>query len=81
MGGTSDNTMELVISRCGNDLVFELLDDADFVDTDTIKARDLEDIKPGGLGVHLINEIMDTVEFLPRSVEGGNILRMTRKTG
>lgn len=59
-------------------LIFEISDDADPVDPATVSPRDLEDVKPGGLGTHLIREIMDTVDFVASPVEAGNILRLTR---
>ena len=33
------------------------------VDTSKLKGRPLEEIRPGGLGMHLIHQAMDTVEF------------------
>ena len=33
------------------------------VNTDTIKSRDLDELKPGGVGVHIIHSVMDEVEF------------------
>jgi anti-sigma regulatory factor (Ser/Thr protein kinase) len=33
------------------------------VDPATIKGRDLEDIRPGGLGIHIMQAVMDIVEF------------------
>ncbi len=30
---------------------------------DTFKSRDLKDIRPGGLGIHLINKVMDEVNY------------------
>jgi len=47
------------------------------VDEEKIVSRDLKDIKPGGLGVHFIKEIMDSVEYMP--VENGNELRLIKK--
>ncbi|HYF15325.1 MAG TPA: ATP-binding protein [Phycisphaerales bacterium] len=44
------------------------------VDPATIKSRDLDDIRPGGLGVHIMREVMDTVHYEPR--EGGG-MRLT----
>jgi len=42
-----------------------------------IRSRDLDDVRPGGLGVHIIHEVMDEVEYTPR--EGGGMrLRMER---
>jgi phosphoserine phosphatase RsbU/P len=77
--GRDDGVMELVIAHRNDNLIFELADDADTVDPEKVKPRDLDDVRPGGLGTHLIGEIMDQVEFLPRTAEGGNILRMTKK--
>lgn len=46
------------------------------VDPSGIAGRDLDDVRPGGLGVHIINEVMDEVEYQKRS-EGG--MRLTMK--
>lgn len=35
------------------------------VDPSSIKPRDLADVRPGGLGVHFIREIMDEVAYDP----------------
>jgi len=35
------------------------------VDPESIKGRDLDDIKPGGVGVHIIHSVMDEIEFAP----------------
>ncbi len=45
-------------------------DEAKQVDPDKIKSRDLDDIRPGGLGVHIIHEVMDNVNFEKRSEKG-----------
>jgi len=34
-----------------------------------IRSRDLQDVRPGGLGVHIIKECMDSVQYEP--AEGG----------
>lgn len=57
-------------------LVFQLTDFACTVDCSTIKSRELDDIRPGGLGVHFIHEVMDKVEYLPGAGGRGNIIRM-----
>jgi anti-sigma regulatory factor (Ser/Thr protein kinase) len=33
------------------------------VDAETIKSRDLGELRPGGVGVHIIHSVMDEVEF------------------
>ncbi len=45
------------------------------VDPEVIKSRCLDDIRPGGLGVHIIREVMDTVSYEKR--EGGVGMRLT----
>lgn len=40
------------------------------VELEQLKSRDLEDVRPGGLGVHLIHSLMDTVQFSKRP-QGG----------
>ncbi len=46
-------------------------------DPSEIKSRDLEDVRPGGLGVHIMNECMDHVEYHP-APDGGTLLTMTK---
>ncbi len=53
-------------------------DNAKQVDPVTIKSRDLDDIRPGGLGVFIIREIMDEVTYEKRK-EGGMRLTMMRE--
>ena len=55
----------------------EIEDDAIQVDSDIIQSRDLQDIKPGGLGVHLIQTVMDTSTWVKRP-EGGMKLTMSK---
>ncbi len=69
----------LDIVQENNDLFFLLTDFAPSVDCSKIKSRNLNDIRPGGLGVHFIKEVMDEVEYLPGSDGMGNIIRMKIK--
>ncbi len=56
----------------------ELEDRARQVDPACIAPRDLDDVRPGGLGVHLIRELMDESRYEPR--EGGGMrLTMVRR--
>ncbi len=80
-GGGYDGMIEVSLSRAGDVLTIDIADDAEPVDVSTVKPRDLDDIRPGGLGTHLINELMDSVDFLPTKEHGGNILRLTKKIG
>ncbi len=45
-------------------------DEAEQIEPHQIKGRDLEDVKPGGLGVHIIREVMDEVIFEKRDGVG-----------
>ena len=47
------------------------------VDPSEIKSRDLADIRPGGLGVHIMNKCMDSVEY-QQADGGGMMLIMTK---
>ena len=45
-------------------------DEAKQVDPAVIKSRDLDEIRPGGLGVHIIKTVMDQVHYEKREVTG-----------
>ncbi len=53
-------------------------DEARQVDPALIRGRDLDDIKPGGLGVHIIREVMDDA-FYERRDGAGMRLTMTKR--
>jgi anti-sigma regulatory factor (Ser/Thr protein kinase) len=60
-------------------LVFDLLDHAPPVRPEMIQPRALEEIRPGGLGVHFIRSIMDEMKFETAPDGFGNLLRMVKK--
>ncbi len=60
-------------------LVFQLIDFAKPVDQSKIKSRCLEDVRPGGLGVHLMNQVMDECAFLQCPDGVGNIFQMKKR--
>jgi len=41
--------------------------------------RELDDVRPGGLGLHMIREIMSETQYLP--LEGRNELHLFKKKG
>ncbi len=51
-------------------IVITIEDEAKQVDPCNMKGRNLEDIRPGGLGVHIINEVMDQVSYEKRKGRG-----------
>jgi anti-sigma regulatory factor (Ser/Thr protein kinase) len=62
------------------DDVFEVrIDDyGKFVDPSRIKSRPLEDVRPGGLGVHLMQKVMDEVTYT-KNRWGGTSLTMRKR--
>ncbi len=71
--------MCLRICREGDDLAFDLLDRAAPVKLEDLKPRPLDEIRPGGLGVHFIRSIMDEVVFVEPPQGFGNRLRMLKR--
>jgi anti-sigma regulatory factor (Ser/Thr protein kinase) len=53
-------------------------DEADQVDPACMKGRALEDIKPGGLGVHIIRDVMDEVCYEKRESVGMRLVMSKR---
>ncbi len=78
-GGECDSEIILEIRLRNDNLVIHLSDFADPVDTSKIKPRNLDDVRPGGLGTHFIREIMDEVEFLETPEQTGNLMKLTKK--
>lgn len=62
-------------------LVFELEDFAAAVDGSKLKPRSLDVMRPGGLGLSLIDQIMDSWEFKRPARGEGNLLVMRKRLG
>lgn len=62
---------------CGEQLEIRLRDFGRQVDPATICGRALHDVRPGGLGVHIMRAMMSDVEY--RRAEGGGMLVILRK--
>lgn len=60
-------------------LALEIEDFGTFVDPAKIASRPLEDVRPGGLGVHLIKSTMDEVEYRQND-HGGTTLHLVKCT-
>jgi len=59
-------------------IIITIDDEAKQVDPQRMKGRCLEDIKPGGLGVHIIQEVMDDVRYEKRKKRGMRMI-MTKR--
>ena len=73
----SDREIGLKVYSIDEGVVFVLRDDAPCVEPAKIMPRDLSDIRPGGLGLHFINTIMDKIEY-QAGQERGNTLVLTK---
>ncbi|HLP83167.1 MAG TPA: ATP-binding protein [Phycisphaerales bacterium] len=62
-------------SQRGPGLRIVIEDTAKQVDLASIKSRDLAEVRPGGLGVHIIKQVMDEATYAHR--EGGVGMRLT----
>jgi sigma-B regulation protein RsbU (phosphoserine phosphatase) len=62
-------------------LEVHLMDFAAPVDPEAIKPRDLGDVRPGGLGVHLIRSVCDEARFVPPPPGVGNLFKLTKRLG
>ena len=67
------------VRRDGNAVVVLLRDFAKVVDPDSIRPRNLDDLRPGGLGTHFMREIMDDIAFQQAPGTRGNLLRMVKR--
>jgi len=76
-----DHSGEITLEILNNDnkLLFRIEDHAPPINLGSVRPRDINDLRPGGLGTHFIREIMD--DFRIGHLEGdvGNYLEMTKK--
>jgi len=86
-GGRKGMPIEVSCSRLWKDkdarapagIEIRLADSGVPVDTRRMRSRSLEEIRPGGLGLHFIKESMDVVEFSRKN--GKNFLRLVKYFG
>lgn len=69
----------LGLEREPGGIAISVTDFAPSVDPEKIKPRNLDEVRPGGLGTHFLRELMDTASFEPGAGGTGNVLVMTRK--
>lgn len=72
-----DKRIDLTISFREEDLEIRIDDYGCFVDPSCMKGRELDDIRPGGLGVHLMRKVMDEVRY-EENAWGGTTLTMVK---
>jgi len=75
-----DEKGEIIVEiwKANEELIIRIYDFADKIDCNQIKSRDLDDIRPGGLGVHLIHNVMDSVDYKNINDDFGNLLELRK---
>lgn len=76
--GAEDRRIDFRFQPLPGELVIEIEDHATWVDPSRIASRPLDQIRPGGLGVHLIQSTMDDVAYT-RNAHGGTTLRLVKR--
>ena len=69
----------LSVARRDRDVVISVRDFAPPIDPAKIRPRELTDVRPGGLGTHFIETLMDSVAFSPVAGGAGNLMQMTKR--
>jgi anti-sigma regulatory factor (Ser/Thr protein kinase) len=72
-----DQPIEIELLAQPGSLRIELVDHGRFVDPSRIASRPLDEVRPGGLGVHLIRSTMDVVEY-NQNRHGGTTLTLVK---
>lgn len=70
--------IEITLKRIGKGLELQLVDFAEPVKEDECQGRDLDDVRPGGLGTHFIYALTDRVRRLKPPTGAGNRLVLTK---
>jgi anti-sigma regulatory factor (Ser/Thr protein kinase) len=60
-----------------NLLTISIMDKGIHFEINSFQARDIDKIKPGGLGIYIIHQVMDIVEY-SRTSEGFNKIKMVK---
>ena len=78
-GGETRGGIGLRVSRVDDVLSFELTDDAPCVDPGRMRPKPLGECRAGGLGIALIDTVMDTWHVEPASSKSGNRLVLRKR--
>ena len=78
--GEGCGVLQVRIRVTNDDLQIRLGDFCAKEDIPKVKPRDLEDVRPGGLGTHFIAEIMDRVMYQPEKDAPGRVALVLEKT-
>jgi len=70
--------IDLAVKLETRSLTISIIDEGLKIDINSIEARDINEIRPGGLGIYIIKQVMDTVEF-SHTPDGKNKIEMMKK--
>ena len=59
-----DEKLKIKITKGQDKIQIDLFDKGKKTDPEKVKSRELGNVRPGGLGVYFIKQIMDKVEFI-----------------
>ena len=79
LGSELVEEMVLDILQGTDELIFRLTDFADPIDKAVVRPRGLSEARPGGLGLHVIDQIMDRAHLQEPPIGAGNRLEMRRR--
>jgi sigma-B regulation protein RsbU (phosphoserine phosphatase) len=76
--GRRDGEITLAMHRLQDGMMLRIRDFAPKVDPGNIQPRSLDDVRPGGLGTHFIQAVMDDATFIPLPDGEGNLLELVK---
>jgi sigma-B regulation protein RsbU (phosphoserine phosphatase) len=79
--GDPAGAIELEIINNAREIIVRLRDYAPPVDPGCLRPRNLDELRPGGLGTHFITTLMDSCRYLPPPQGTGNLLELRKKIG
>ena len=77
-GGRTDQRIDIRLEVPVGRFRMEFVDWATFVDPSKIASRPLDEVRPGGLGVHLMKSTMDLVDYR-KNAQGGTTLVLEKR--
>lgn len=81
-GGNYDGDINLFIQFDDNQVLLEIIDDADLADINSLVPLEKDLLIPGGHGLHIINEIMDGVCYSHvNSISGNKVILIKQLRG
>lgn len=76
-----DATFRLRLQHADGILIVHLLDNGRPATLADLRPRELDDVRPGGLGVHFMRATMDAVDLLPPPAGFTNLLQLSKRIG